>query len=296
MLPAIPTGALQCRLLLTLLLWPAVAPAQQQDAAPAMSAGEYAFTISGCTHCHTADGGETLAGGRPLPTPFGTFFTPNISAHESAGIGRWSREDFRRALKAGESPAGHAYFPAFPYPAYARLTDADVDAIYDHIFTLPVSARANREHELAWYVDTRLAAWGWRFLFFDESGSSADPARAASSNRGAYIAEAMAHCQECHTPRNWFGVLDDELAYAGNPAGPEDEVVPNITSHPDAGIGGWSDAALDAFLRWGELPDGEYTAGSMEAVIFGIGKLTDDDRAALIEYLRSLRAIDSRVE
>lgn len=283
------------RLIVLLALLPVAASAQQDGAGESPDLAEYVFTISGCAHCHTAEGGKPLAGGRALPTPFGTFYAPNITAHPTEGIGSWSRDDFYRALHEGESPAGHAYFPAFPYTAYSRLSRADVDAIYDHIFSLPVVATPNRDHELAWYVDFRIAAWGWRLLFFEAGESVADPARSDGWNRGAYIAEAMAHCQECHSPRDWFGVIQADLGYSGNPHGPEDEKVPNITSHA-SGIGDWSEAALDGFLRWGELPDGEYTAGSMEAVITGTGKLTDADRAALIEYLRALPAIDNDVE
>ena len=284
------------RSIFLLALLAGVSAAQQGSAGSSPDLAEYAYTISGCAHCHTAEGGEPLAGGRALPTLFGTFYSPNITAHPTAGIGRWSRDDFYRALHEGESPDGHAYFPAFPYTAYTRLTRADVDAIYDHIHSLPVSATPNRDHELAWYIDFRMAAWGWRWLFFDAGASVADPARSDSWNRGAYIAEAMAHCQECHSPRDWFGVIRTDLAYSGNPDGPEGEKVPNITPHPEAGIGDWSEGSLNDFLRWGELPDGEYTAGSMEAVITGTGKLTDADRAALVEYLRALPAVGNVVD
>ncbi len=257
--------------------------------------GEYLFTIAGCKHCHSAEDGPPLAGGRPLETPFGVFYTPNITAHDTAGIGAWSEAKFVRALRHGSAPDGSAYYPAFPFTSYTRMTDADARAILAYIRTQPVSDRPNRDHELAWYVSWRFAARVWQWLFFTPGEFQPRADRDAAWNRGAYIAEALAHCQECHTPRNRFGALRAELAYAGNADGPEGELVPNITPHPETGIGDWSRESLHTFLRFGELPNGEYTAGTMDAVILGIGKLSDSDRDALIEYLRALPPIDNRV-
>lgn len=252
--------------------------------------------ISGCRHCHTADdGGEPFAGGRPLETPFGTFYTPNITAHDSAGIGAWSESDFLRALRQGVAPDGSHYYPAFPYTSYTGMTGEDARALYAYLRSQPTSDRASREHELAWYLQWRFAAQVWKWLFFTPGEFATAEERSAGWNRGAYLAEALAHCGECHTPRNLFGAANSELAYAGNPDGPDDELVPNITPDRDTGIGDWSRESLDLFLRFGELPNGEYTAGSMDAVISGIGKLTADDRSVLIDYLRALPPIRNSV-
>lgn len=257
--------------------------------------GKYIFTIAGCNHCHTAEDGTQLAGGRALETPFGIFYTPNITAHETAGIGAWSSEDFQRALQHGVSPDGSDYYPAFPYTSYTRMLTEDIRALHAYIVSLPVSEQPNRNHELDWFVSWRLAAKAWKWLFFDGGEFQQRPAQSAPWNRGAYIAEALAHCAECHTPRDFFGALQTDMAYAGNRHGPEDELVPNITSHKATGIGDWSQAALQDFLKFGELPDGEYTAGSMDPVIEGIRHLTPDDLDALISYLRSLPPIENRI-
>lgn len=258
-----------------------------------ISRGEYLFTIGGCRHCHTAEDGAPLAGGRPLKTPFGTFYTPNITAHPEAGIGAWSGDDFVRALRLGIAPDGSHYYPAFPFTSYTRISDSDALAIHEYIRGQPVSERPNREHDLPWYLAWRIAARVWQWLFFTPQDSAAEDTRGTALVRGEYLAEALGHCQECHTPRNWFGVLRSELAYAGNADGPEGELVPNITPHPETGIGDWSRESLAVFLQFGELPNGEYTAGSMDAVVQGLNRMTEADRSALIDYLRSLPAIDN---
>ena len=269
--------------------------AQSQADATLLVRGEYVLKISGCSHCHTAEDGEQLAGGRALSTPFGTFYTPNITAHKSAGIGAWSADDFELALHQGVSPNGNDYYPAFPYTSYTRILAEDARAMHAYILSLPASDQPNRDHDLAWYLQWRIAAQVWKWLFFSAGEFQQHSGQSEQWNRGAYIAEALGHCGECHTPRNWFGALQEELAYAGNSQGPDDELVPNITPHEGTGIGDWSQEDLQAFLQFGELPDGEYTAGSMDPVIEGLRHLTPDDRDALIDYIRALPPIENRI-
>lgn len=273
---------------------PTVAAAQSQANDDLLARGEYILKVSGCIHCHTAADGPPLAGGRALETPFGTFYSPNITPHETNGIGNWSSEDLRRALHHGVAPDGNDYYPAFPYTSYTRLHADDVVALHAYLMAQPVSDRPNREHDLAWFLVSRLAASVWKWLFFEAGEFHPTTGNSERWNRGAYIAEAMAHCEECHTPRNLFGALKIDQAYAGNAEGPDGELVPNITSH-DTGIGNWARDELQEFLKFGERPDGEYTSGSMEPVIEGIRHLTTADRDALIDYLRALPPIDNRV-
>jgi mono/diheme cytochrome c family protein len=268
--------------------------AQTQDETD-IKRGEYVFRISGCGHCHTAEDGEPLAGGRGLETPFGTFYTPNISSHKTAGIGAWSAEDLQRALHQGVSPNGDDYYPAFPYTSYTGMYSEDIRVLHAYLLSLPASEQPNREHELAWYLPSRIAATAWKWLFFSAGEFQQRADRDAQWNRGAYIAEALGHCGECHTPRNPLGAMQTERAYSGNPQGPEDELVPNITPHDPTGIGEWGRDDLHTFLQFGELPDGEYTAGSMEPVIEGTHHLTPSDREALIDYLRALAPIENRL-
>jgi mono/diheme cytochrome c family protein len=273
---------------------PMSAIAQTQADDSLLARGKYVLQISGCSHCHTAEDGALLAGGRALVTPFGTFYTPNITSHKTAGIGAWSVDDFQRALHEGVSPDGSDYYPAFPYTSYTRIVANDLRALHTYILSLPASEQPNRGHELAWFLRWRIAAKAWKWLFFSAAEFEQRPAQNAPWNRGAYLAEAMGHCGECHTSRNIFGALRADLAYAGNAQGPEDELVPNITSH-DTGIGDWSRTDLLEFLQFGELPDGEYAAGSMDPVIEGIRHLTPGDREALTDYLRALPPIENRI-
>ena len=256
-----------------------------------LSRGKYVLQISGCSHCHTADDGEQLAGGRALTTPFGTFYTPNITSHKTAGIGDWSTDEFQRALHQGVAPDGSDYYPAFPYTSYTRMSAGDARALHAYILSLPESELTNRDHDLAWFLRWRLAARVWKWLFFSAGEFQQRPEQSEQWNRGAYIAEALGHCVECHTPRNLFGALRADMAYAGNAQGPEDELVPNITPHDGTGIGDWSRDDLQLLLKFGELPDGEYAAGSMDPVIEGLRHLTPNDRNALTDFLRALPPI-----
>ena len=269
--------------------------AQTQPEDTLLARGEYVLRISGCSYCHTTDNGEQLAGGRALTTAFGIFYTPNISSHKTAGIGAWSVEELQRALHQGVAPDGSDYYPAFPYTSYTRISAEDVRALHAYIQSLPAYEQPNRPHELAWFLRWRFAAQVWKWLFFDAGEFQQRPEQSTQWNRGAYIAEAMGHCAECHTARNLFGALRTDLAYAGNAQGPDDELIPNITPHEGTGIGDWSRADLQEFLKFGELPDGEYAAGSMDPVIEGMQHLTPEDREALIDYLLALPPVENRI-
>ena len=269
--------------------------AQTQPDEILLARGEYVLRISGCSHCHTDENGEPLAGGRALETAFGTFYSPNITSHKTAGIGSWSIDDFERALRHGVSTNGDDYYPAFPYTSYSGMLAQDINALYTYIQSLPASEQPNRAHDLVWFLRWRLAAKAWKWLFFSAGEFQQNPAQSAQWNRGAYIAETMGHCGECHTPRNVFGALQADMAYAGNAQGPEDELVPNITPHKGTGIGDWGRGELLEFLKFGELPNGEYAVGSMEPVLEGLQQLRPNDREALTDYLRALPPIDNRI-
>ena len=291
----IPAPGLLILIFVFIALIPYRAGAQTPTDNPLLARGEYVFKISGCSHCHTAENGVALAGGRPLVTPFGIFYSPNISSHKTAGIGAWSVDDLQRALRHGLSPDGNDYYPAFPYTSYTRMHGDDLHALHAYLLSLPASEQTNRPHELAWFLQWRFAAQLWKWLFFDAGEFQHRPEQNVQWNRGAYIAEALGHCGECHTSRNLFGALRADLAYAGTRQGPEDELVPNITPHEGTGIGDWGRTELQEFLQFGELPDGEYAAGSMDPVIEGLRHLTAEDRDALTDYLRALPAIENRI-
>jgi mono/diheme cytochrome c family protein len=271
-----------------LALGPLPAAGKGGDAAQ----GEYLFRAALCAVCHTAEEGEFLAGGRPIPTPFGTFYSTNITPDPEHGIGGWDDEDFLRALREGVSPEGEHYYPAFPYTSYTRLKRADALSIKAYLDTVEPVARANTEHDLAWYVDWRWPLWAWKWLYFEEGELEPDPGRDAQWNRGAYLAEAAGHCAECHTPRGPLGALEEELRYAGAAEGPEGESTPNITPDREHGIGKWTERMLSFYLEIGMTPDGDFAGSLMAEVIDdGTGHLTEDDRRAIAAYILSLPPI-----
>jgi len=260
--------------------------------------GAYVLRASGCVACHT-DGendGQSLAGGRALKTPFGIFYSPNITFDREHGIGAWQTQDFFRALRHGEAPDGSRYYPVFPYTSYTRMRREDMFALWAYLASVPKSDRQNTPHDLAWYMDYRIANRVWQYLFFDPGVYRADEKRSKSWNRGAYLVEAMAHCGECHTPRTLFGNLDTDLAYAGAMDGPEGESVPNITPDKATGIGDWSRSELADYLSDGLLPDGDYAGGLMVDVIDdGLKYLTPEDLQAIAEYITTLPAIEHAI-
>ena len=246
-------------------LWCATIPFLLLTANPAGAAdsslaqGEYLFRVAGCATCHTDEKhkGAPLAGGRALNTPFGTFYTPNITPDPETGIGRWTNEDFRRALREGKNPQGHDYYPAFPYTSYTQLTDTDLLAIKRYLFSQKLVRQANRPHELAWYVRSRLSLKVWKALFFRRGVFTPQPEQSAVWNRGAYLVNAVAHCGECHTPRNPMGGFTKSKFLAGNPNGPDGAAVPNITPDKTTGIGKWRESDLVEYLETGAKPDGD---------------------------------------
>jgi mono/diheme cytochrome c family protein len=252
--------------------------------------GAYIFTAADCGACHTnvKEKGPLLAGGRPLKTPFGTFYTPNITPDPETGIGRWSDADFMLALRRGVSPGNDHYFPVFPYGSFTKMTDQDILDLKAYIFSLPAVSHANRDHDIDFPFGWRFSVWFWKQMNFTEGPFVSDPGRSPEWNRGAYLVEAVAHCGECHTPRGWLGGLDTSLAMGGTTDGPEGHKVPNITPDVHTGIGTWSPKDVVRLLRTGQLPDGDFVGSMMGEVVNSTSKLTDVDRQAIAVYLQSL--------
>jgi len=280
------------------LLGPASALAADPRSADPVERGEYVFQAGGCLECHTdiKGKGPELAGGRALESPFGTFYSPNITPHAETGIGRWTPEQFAAALRHGERPDGAAYYPAFPYTSYTGMTDADIADLWAYLKSRPAVEKANPEHDLpppfAWRWTLRV----WRGMFFEDARFAPDPTKPEAWNRGAYLANVLGHCAECHTPRNLMGARDDDMAYAGNAEGPGGEAVPNITPHPETGIGNWSEDDIVTLLEMGMTPDGDFVGGEMALVVENsTAKLTDEDRRAIAIYLKSLAPLENAV-
>ena len=161
-----------------------------------------------------------------------------------------------RALKHGQAPDGSHYYPVFPYTAYTRMQSQDIHDLWMYLHTVKPLPKQNKAHELPWYLRWRLVNWFWKLLYFNPGDFKPRTDQSQAWNRGAYLT-AIAHCTECHTPRNRLGALDETLLFAGAKLGPEDEITPNITPDRATGIGKWSQDDLRFFLRSGQLPDGD---------------------------------------
>ena len=264
----------------------------------AVERGVYLVRAAGCTSCHTdaKNEGERFAGGRALKTPFGVYYSPNITPDKVTGIGAWSDGDFLAALQQGLNPDGSHYFPVFPYTTYTRMRDEDALAIKAYLFSLKPVRRANTPHAVSMPFNWRWTMGIWKWLYFEPGRFRFDPEADETLRRGAYLVEALAHCGECHTPRNFAGAVDREMWMAGTVDGPEGEIAPNITPDPETGIGNWSEGDIVTLLKDGLKPDFDDVQGLMsEAIRDGLKDLPETDLKAIARYLKSLPAIEHKV-
>jgi len=267
--------------------------AAQESGSNALAKGKILFEAGGCANCHTdtKSKGPLAAGGPALKTPFGHFYAPNITPHKKNGIGTWTDAQFIRAMREGVAPDGSHYFPVFPYTSFTNMTDSDMKALKAFIFTLKPVARLNKPHEVDFPFNIRFGQIFWKLLFFDKGPYKPDATKSTQWNRGAYLALAVAHCGECHTPRNFLGGLDKSRWFTGaeKGEGPEGEGVPNIRSETGDGIHKWSSEEVVNYLESGEDPDGDYAGSLMfDVVDQGTELLSAADREAIAVYLKDL--------
>jgi len=254
--------------------------------------GEPVFWAAGCAACHMAAEAEgaaqlVLTGGQRFVSDFGTFVAPNISQHPEHGIGGWTLLELANALKRGVSPDGAHYFPALPYAAYARMAMQDVADLHAFLQTLPADATPSQPHALAFPFDRRAAVGLWKLLFLREDWV-VDGDLTPTAARGRYIVEALAHCGECHTPRNLLGGLDRGrwLQGAPNPSG--EGRVPDITP----ATLGWSAPDIVQYLTTGFTPEFDSAGGHMAHVVTNLARLPEADRQAVAQYLLDLHLLD----
>lgn len=254
--------------------------------------GAYLARAADCVVCHTAPGGKDFAGGLAIPLPFGTLYSTNITADKDTGIGNYSDRDFLNAVRRGLRPDGSHLYPAMPFPSYTRMTDADALAIKAYLFSLAPVHGANRPNTLTFPFNQRWAMGIWSTFFNDDVRFAPNTAQGAAWNRGAYLAEALAHCGECHTPRNLAFALDNRRKFAG--ALTAGWRAFNITSDKGSGVGDWSEEDLVAYLSTGHAHGHGTAAGPMgEAVDQSFAAMAPEDIRALVVYLRSIPAIAS---
>ncbi len=269
--------------------WPigAQPPATLASLEGSANRGAYLARMSGCIACHTdsENAGAPLAGGLALETKFGTFHSPNLTMDESEGIGAWSVEDFAKAVRQGVSPEGEPYYPAFPYPFYAKFSDQDIADLWAAFQTVPANPAANEKHDLGLPYNMRFGLKAWRTAFLDMSGFETNPEKSDDWNRGKFIVTGPAHCGACHTPRNFAGAREVEEFLHGARDLPGGGKSPPITTEA-LREGGWTVSDLSYALKSGVLPDGDVFGGTMaEVVRDGTGFLADEDLTAIATYL-----------
>ena len=266
------------------------------DGAAAVERGRYLAAAGNCVSCHTSEEGQPFAGGLAFATPFGTLYSTNITPDEETGIGKWSKEDFVRAVRQGVRPDGAHLYPAFPYTAYTKLSDDDVGALFAYFKTLPAVDSANTENQLKFPFNQRWTLGIWKAMYFDEARFTPDKSKSAPLNRGAYLVEALGHCSSCHSPRNFMGAERSGLAMTGGEY--TDKVAtgelrtwsaPNLTSAPN-GLKSWPLEDLSAYLHTGRNGFTE-TFGPMNEVIMNSTRhLSEADTRAIATYIKSLPA------
>jgi mono/diheme cytochrome c family protein len=254
--------------------------------------GEYLARAADCVVCHTQPGGQSYAGGLAIPLPFGTLYSTNITPDKEAGIGNYTDQDFLNAVQRGIRKDGTRLYPAMPYPSYSYMTDADALAIKAYLFSLPPDHSVNRADTLTFPYNQRWSMAVWSYFFNADTRFAPNTSQSAEWNRGAYIAEALAHCGECHTPRNLAFALDNRKKFAG--AVTAGWRAFNITSDKASGIGAWSDEQVFAYLSSGHALGRGTAAGPMgEAVDESFSQLVPGDIHALVSFLRSVPPIAS---
>lgn len=255
---------------------------------PAQTDGEYLARAGDCIACHTARGGEPFAGGLEMPTPFGTLYTPNITPDPETGIGRWSADDFYRALHEGKSKDGSLLYPAFPYPSYTKISRADSDAIYGYIWTMTPVKKKNTPHKMQFPYNQRNLLIGWRALYFTQGEYKSNPAESAEWNRGAYLVQGLGHCDACHTSRNMLGATVKDKELAGGLIPLQDWYAPSLTSNREAGLGQWDTADVVSLLKTGISNRGVVFGPMAQVVHDSLQYLTEADTQAMAVYLKSL--------
>jgi mono/diheme cytochrome c family protein len=252
--------------------------------------GELVFAAGDCASCHATPGQKDrlhLGGGLALASPFGTFRPPNISPDQADGIGSWTAVDFANAMIGGVSPQGQHYYPVFPYASYTGMRADDIRDLFAYLKTLqPVSGRTP-PHDLFPLFRIRRFVGLWKLLFFHESESEASLNGDPLHDRGAYLAESVAHCAECHSSRNIFGAIKKATRYAGGRDPEGTGFVPNITP---ARIGNWSQADISEVLESGSTPSHGRVGSSMADVVSNTAILPASDRDAIAAYIKSLPA------
>lgn len=260
--------------------------------------GEYLTTAGNCVSCHTAPGGEFMAGGLPFETPFGRVYSTNISPDTDTGIGNWTEWDFLNSLRHGVRPNGEHLYPVFPYTTYTKVLNEDIAAMFAYLKSIPAVRQATPENALRFPFNQRAILGFWKALYFDSGAFESDPAQSEQLNRGAYLVEALSHCSACHSPRNSLGGQQSHLAMSGGEyldrvAGGSYHLwsAPNLTSS-SRGLGLWSQQDVEDYLKTTRNDFLESYGPMNEVILNSTAHLSERDITSIAIYLKNLPAVD----
>ncbi|GGB14178.1 c-type cytochrome [Allosediminivita pacifica] len=250
--------------------------------------GLYLTRVGDCAACHSVEGEEPYAGGLGLPTPFGTIYAANITPDNATGLGEWSQDEFYDAMTEGVRPDGKRLYPAFPYTHFTHVTREDSDAIFTYLNTLDPVRNDVESPEIPFPLNVRTAMRGWNMLFFDEGKLEPVEDKSEAWNRGRYLAEGLAHCGACHTPRNMLGAeKGGNAAYTGGVI--EGWFAPSLRGGPGGeGLADWSEEDLAEFLRHGRNGRSAAFGPMAEVVEKSTRYLSDEDLEAIVAYFKDL--------
>jgi mono/diheme cytochrome c family protein len=250
--------------------------------------GAYLSTQGNCMACHTARGGTPFAGGRAVPTPFGTVYSPNLTADAQTGIGQWTSDDFWRAMHDGKSKDGSLLYPAFPYTNFTKMTRVDVDAMFAFFKTVPAVRQQNIAPDLRFPYNQRWLLYGWRALYFTPGSYVEDSMQSVAWNQGAYLAQGLGHCSACHSPRDDLGGIALKAALGGGVIPVLSWYAPPLNGDSATGLGGWQMQHLTALLATGVAPQRAVSGPMGEVVGSSLQHWTPGDIDAMAQYLKSL--------
>ncbi|HTA99696.1 MAG TPA: c-type cytochrome [Bradyrhizobium sp.] len=260
-------------------------PAPKSFDAALVRHGRELAAIGNCSTCHTLRGAKDFAGGLPVPTPFGTIYSSNITPDAETGIGRWSEDAFRRAMRDGVARDGQHLYPTFPYDHFTNVSDDDDRALYAFLMTREPVRAAARANQLPFPLDQRVVIAGWKLLFLRHGTYQPDATRSAEWNRGAYLVEGLAHCGACHTPRNALGAERPSAAFSGGDVDNWHAYAINAQSPAPVP---WTSDALFSYLRNGWDPDHGVARGPMAEVVSNLSQANDGDIRAIVTYMASV--------
>lgn len=269
------------------------APKSVSQATQTITRGEYLARAGDCVACHTEPNGKVFAGGREMPTPFGSLYSPNITPDDETGIGSWTADEFYRMLHTGVSRDGTLLYPAMPFASYTKVTRADSDAMFAYLQSVTPVRQKNHPNELKFPFNDRDLLIGWRSLYFREGEFVPDPDQSAQWNRGAYLVQGLGHCAMCHTAINALGGSSESKAFEGGMIPNQNWYAPSLTSNREAGLGDWEIKDIADLLQAGASHRGT-TYGPMAEVVYNsLQYVTDEDAAAMAVYLKALPRRDA---